>query len=175
MFSDKPTTVSKPLRSESTVSSPVKIEHSPRTKPNVQAQCTSQAKPIVSSLRRLVSWYESGPTSQAFTSSLKSAYGVKSMVSSLQCPVYGVKSTVSCLWRLAQASRRCAKYKFVKPSRSKVSSLVLQRWPMRFSDPRGKMGKAIAWLLRGGERENLKAQRLLDLWLRLSLRRSNLN
>ena len=159
------------------MSSPVKLEHSPRTKPSVQAQCTSQAKPIVSSLRRLVSWYESGPTSQAFTSSLPTvsslwcqAYSVQPMVSS-----YGVKSTVSCLWSLAQASRRCAKYKFVKPSRSKVSSLVLQRRPMRFSDHRGKTGKALAWPLRGGERENLEAQRLLDLWLRLSLRSSNLN
>ena len=66
-------------------------------------------------------------------------------------------------------------YKFLKPSLSMVSSLVLQRRPMRFSDPRGKTGKALAWLLRGGERENLEAQRLLGLWLRLSLRRSNLN
>ena len=159
------------------MSSPVKIEHSLRTKPSVHAQCTSQAKPIVPSVRRLVSWYESGPTSQAFTSSLPT-------VSSLRCQVYSVKSTVSslcikstvqCIWCLVQASRRCAKYKFVKPSRSKVSSLVLQRRPMRFSDPRGKTGKALAWLLCGGERENLEAQRLLDLWLRLSLRSSNLN
>ena len=86
-----------------------------------------------------------------------------------------VKSKVSCLSCLVQASLRCVKYKFVKPSLSMVSSLVLQRRPMRFSDPRGKTGKALAWLLRGGERENLEAQRLLDLWLRLSLRRSNLN
>ena len=37
------------------------------------------------------------------------------------------------------------------------------------------MGKALAWLLRGGERENLEAQRLLDLWLQLSLRSSSSN
>ena len=107
------------------MSSPVKIEHSLRTKPSVQAQCVqskpSQAKPMVSSLLCLVSWYESGPTSQAFTSSLpmvssRQVNGVKSTVSSLWCQVHGVMSMVV---SGPSESKVCAKYKFVKPSRSK--------------------------------------------------------
>ena len=92
---------------------------------------------------------------------------VKSMMSSLCCPVsghtvqakstlwchvYGVKSTqchVYGVWSKLQTSLRCAKYKVVvKPSLPMVSaksSIVLQRRPMRFSDPRGKTGRALAW------------------------------
>ena len=75
------------------MSSPVKIEHSPRTKPSVHAQCTSQAASSV-----MVRVRSHKPSLH-----VKSAYGVKSMVSSLQCPacvqlrcqVHGVMSMVS--------------------------------------------------------------------------------